>query len=574
MSDYSQPYKVVICGGGLAGLTLALQLKIQDESIDVTVLEKTKRPLPVAAHKVGESTVEIGAHYWSNVLGLKSYLEKHQFPKLGLRYFYGDTSKPFETRPELGPSMFSPVPTYQVDRGTFETDLRQMVEDAGVHLIEGVSLNSINISPSQLNEVVFEVDGSGKSIEANWVVDAMGRRRYLQTKLGLKEQSPHKASSVWFRVEGKISVDDLVEKSKTSWQNRNVEDRYYSTNHLMGLGYWVWLIPLASGNTSIGIVTQNDLHDFPTYSRSFETSLEWLNQNEPCLAKLLKDKEILDFRKIKDYSYSSKKLFSEDGFSCVGEAGIFSDPFYSPGSDMIAVTNTFTVNLILADANQKLTSEKVNQLNDFILKTMFPDQLSYYVKGYHTFGNTQIAASKFLWDTLYYWRVYAHAFMNGVFEDFDRLKQFELFVQKTSTINKTLQASFFEWSKSIPSQNHFDYIDLARKEVFIQSAISLLTKPDETIIDKHYDTQLQFFQNLKREIENHISENQKIQTGFSGFFGRLNAMAKQKNTYNKFISSIGNGAFLYAVRDFYVNLMVRGKERVHFGWILKMLYAK
>ncbi len=31
-------------------------------------------------------------------------------------------------------------------------------------------------------------------------------------------------------------------------------ERWLSTNHLCGPGYWVWLIPLASGSHSVGIV--------------------------------------------------------------------------------------------------------------------------------------------------------------------------------------------------------------------------------------------------------------------------------------------------------------------------------
>ena len=76
MSHSGVEYKIVICGGGLAGLTLSLQLKRDYPEVSITVIEKTTRPLPEAAHKVGESTVEIGAHYLSSVLGLKNYLEE------------------------------------------------------------------------------------------------------------------------------------------------------------------------------------------------------------------------------------------------------------------------------------------------------------------------------------------------------------------------------------------------------------------------------------------------------------------------------------------------------------------
>ena len=57
-----EQYDVAILGGGIAGLTLALQLKKVRNTIRVVVIERQKHPVPEAAHKVGESTVEILAH--------------------------------------------------------------------------------------------------------------------------------------------------------------------------------------------------------------------------------------------------------------------------------------------------------------------------------------------------------------------------------------------------------------------------------------------------------------------------------------------------------------------------------
>src|SRR5690606_28474144 len=68
-------WDVVICGGGLAGLTLGLQLRQRDPERRVLVIERQRRPLPDACHKVGESSVEIGAHYFEKILGLRPYLD-------------------------------------------------------------------------------------------------------------------------------------------------------------------------------------------------------------------------------------------------------------------------------------------------------------------------------------------------------------------------------------------------------------------------------------------------------------------------------------------------------------------
>ena len=62
---------IVVMGGGLAGLTLALQIKQKTPQLSVTVIERRLHPVPHAAHKVGESSVEIGAHYFEKILRVR-----------------------------------------------------------------------------------------------------------------------------------------------------------------------------------------------------------------------------------------------------------------------------------------------------------------------------------------------------------------------------------------------------------------------------------------------------------------------------------------------------------------------
>ena len=116
-------FDVVICGGGLAGLTLARQLSRSQPDRSVLLVERTTRPLDEATHKVGESSVELGSQYLER-LGLREYLRERHLIKFGLRFFPGGGDRPIEDREEVGAAQEPIVASYQLDRGRIENDLR------------------------------------------------------------------------------------------------------------------------------------------------------------------------------------------------------------------------------------------------------------------------------------------------------------------------------------------------------------------------------------------------------------------------------------------------------------------
>ena len=136
-------HDVVIAGGGLAGLTLALQLKQRFADLDILVLERRRHPVPEAAHKVGESSVEIGANYFSQVLGLRQHLEKRQLKKFGFRFFSSEGRRDIESVTEIGASRYLSVPSYQIDRGIFENFLGEEVQRRGIAFVDGARVQDI-----------------------------------------------------------------------------------------------------------------------------------------------------------------------------------------------------------------------------------------------------------------------------------------------------------------------------------------------------------------------------------------------------------------------------------------------
>ena len=52
---------------------------------------------------------------------------------------------------------------------------------------------------------------------------------------------------------------------------------------------------------------------------------------------------------LQHFAHGCARVFSPDRWAMTGEAGVFTDPFYSPGSDFIAMGNDFITDLITRD---------------------------------------------------------------------------------------------------------------------------------------------------------------------------------------------------------------------------------
>jgi len=458
----NKSYDVAILGGGLAGLTLALQTKQAQPSASIILMERRDGGAPEAAHKVGESTVELGTHYIREVLGLKDYMDEHQLPKHGLRFFFSPHQKnDISKRVELGPRKLLPVPSHQIDRGTFENKLTELCIERGIDVILGAKVNDVEFGDTE-HTVTYNVNGEDKSVTARWAVDATGRASFLKRKLGLKKDISHAVCSAWFRIKGDLNVDEWSENKE--W-NTFLEPglRRLGTIHFMDKGYWVWLIPLATGNTSVGIVADPAIHPFETYNK-LDKALEWLKVNEPmCFQNIDPRKDdILDFKVLKHFALNSEKLYSHDRWAISGESGVFLDPFYSPGTDFISMNNTLISDLIKRD----MAGEDISLHTDVYEKTLFAifnNWVPLYENKYPMWGLTQTMILKIFWDWAIYWGVPTLIFINEGFTNLMVLKN--LFAnengagQKFGRLSVQVQTLLLEWSKYDTAQFESRYID-------------------------------------------------------------------------------------------------------------------
>jgi flavin-dependent dehydrogenase len=495
-------YDVVIMGGGLAGLSLAIQLRQNQSGLRILILERSAQPAPMAAHKIGESSVEIGAHYFDHVLGLKTHLDEHQLKKFGFRFFFSDQADDITQVTELGASKVLATPSYQIDRGSFENFLTEHVRSFNVEVIKGATVRRFDLAlESRPHQIVYTLGEKEYQVSGSWLIDAGGRSGLIKRKLNLQESNPHDCNAAWFRIKDRIDINAWAPDNREWLARCTPPNRWLSTNHLCGPGYWVWLIPLSSGSHSVGIVADSKMHSLESFN-TFEKAMRWLSVHQPQLFRELEGREELlqDFAFFKNYSYSCTKLYDGSGrWALTGDAGVFLDPFYSPGSDFIAIGNTFITALIgLDQAGSALDFHA--KIYEQIHFSLYQNVLSLYQDQYVLFGDPEVLPNKIIWDYTYYWGVMCPLFFQNRLTDVFAMSRIQERLIAVQNLNLQIQEFFRAWNLVSKRHNPAQMLDQASLDWFAKLNQQLKESLSPAQFDARLTENLHLLDELARQI--------------------------------------------------------------------------
>lgn len=337
MNQPESTHDVAIVGGGLAGAAMGIVLKQARPSTRILIVESR----PSFGRKVGESAIELSSWFLTRVLSLDRHLAIEQLPKYGLRFwFHNERVRTLAEASELG-SFYQPrVPGWHFDRAILDEHLLGRAAAAGCDLARPARVAGISLNEGGLSTLQIEGPDGSLTARARWVVDATGRKAWLARMMDLVEAIPeHPTRAIWARYRGTRDFDGpWLSEIRKGGPGAAACSRGLATNHFTGPGFWTWVIPLPGGDTSIGLVWDDRICTLPpgaTPGERFEAFLK----SFPAGRELLEGAVRLDddLHALNGLPYRVRKLMG-DGWTLVGDAAGFLDPFYSPGLDWCACT--------------------------------------------------------------------------------------------------------------------------------------------------------------------------------------------------------------------------------------------
>jgi flavin-dependent dehydrogenase len=329
----STDYDVIIAGGAFSGSALALLLKRARPQTRILIIEKSE----IFDRKVGESTSEVSGCFLTRVLGMSNYLSCHQFQKHGLRmWFNAEDNMDAGRCSEIGPFAQARLPTFQLDRSKLDEHLLDTCRKEGIDVIRPATIKSMETAGAGKNVVTLKHEGETRTLRAGWIADCSGKAALLARARGTwRSLDAHPVHSMWVRFRNVRCLDSMeaIRMAPRLGEQRTSAARGSATNHLMGHGWWAWIIPLSNGDFSAGVTWDERLFT-PPKDGPIGLRVKQHLLTHPIGKLMFEDAEPVenDSRIYKNLPYHSTEV-AGDGWVIAGDAAGFMDPLYSQGLD-------------------------------------------------------------------------------------------------------------------------------------------------------------------------------------------------------------------------------------------------
>lgn len=391
-------YDVVILGGAFSGASTALLLRRDCPGLRVLIVEKAE----AFDEKVGEATTEMSAMFLTRRLALWQHLEREHLPKEGLRYWFSNAKVTGHANAsETGGVIRSTVPAFQLRRDALDEHILATAVAEGAELWRPA--RALDVTLGEFDQrITIEMNGASRDVHCRWLLDATGRATFLGRRLELIERNDeHPTAAIWCRWKNVRHIDDIAARGGLAASN--VSSRRLATNHYTGLGYWIWVIPLGNGETSIGVVFDKrlvDLHHSKNRADDFVAFLKAI----PSLAELLDGAEprLDDLRFYSHLAYATKQYMGK-GWALLGDAAAFLDPYYSPGLDHASFTVEATVEIIREDLMGKELGPRIAEHNETFVRSYWRFFRAVYKDKYYYMGEGDLLSASMLIDTAQYY---------------------------------------------------------------------------------------------------------------------------------------------------------------------------
>ncbi|BDS07781.1 hypothetical protein NT6N_28210 [Oceaniferula spumae] len=397
--DRSNDYDVVIIGGAFSGSASAILLKRRFPDLKVLIVEKSE----VFDRKVGESTSEVSACFLTRVLKIGRHLSINHVDKHGLRmWFHREGNNCPSKVTELGPAFQGRLPTFQLNRLKLDTHLLDEAVELGCELVRPATIKDLELGGAGNNKITFKPnDGETREVTAGWVVDASGKASLVPRKLKIWKSNAdmHPVNAMWSRFKNINDLDSEESVEAMGGVNTQVlAQRGFSTNHLMGYGWWSWIIPLDNGEVSVGITWDERIFTPPKDGSMSERLKEHLLKH-PIGNLMFKDAVAVenDNRYYKGLPYYSEKI-AGDGWTIAGDAAGFMDPLYSQGLDFCSHTVYTSYVLMRKHFNGECLKEEMMKRDGEYKRSYFYWFDAIYKNKYYYIGDAELMFVAYLLD--------------------------------------------------------------------------------------------------------------------------------------------------------------------------------